>query len=340
MLGHIIVTAVNAVFPIVGLILLGYILKRVGFLGEAFIKNGSKLVFNLALPSMLFLNVYEIGSLGDIPWSFVLYCGGVICLLFAIGLVMAVAGTKVPERRGVIWQCAFRSNFAIIGMPLAASLGGAEAEAVAAIVSALAIPMFNIMAVVSLSVFVSGSDAKRPSPSGILKSIVKNPLIIGVALGLACIGIRALQQRVLGDVAFSLRMQGKPLYTVLSNLKSMTTPLALIVLGGQCEFSAVKGMFREIAMGALGRIVLAPALAISGAVLLGKMGLITCGAGELAALIALCGSPVAVSSAIMATEMKNDSQLATQLVVWTSAGSVLTIFLTVCILMATGLLAV
>ena len=340
MLGHIIITAINAVFPIVGLILLGYTLKRRGFLSEPFIKNGSKLVFNVALPSMLFANVYDIGNIGDIPWGFVIYCAGVICLLFGIGLVMATVGTKVPERRGVIWQCAFRSNFAIIGMPLAASLGGEEAEAVAAIVSALAIPMFNIMAVVSLSAFVSGNDAKRPTLRGFVKSVVSNPLIIGVTLGLFCIGIRALQQKLFGDVVFSLKTQGKPLYTVLSNLKALTTPLALIVLGGQCEFSAVKGMFREILIGTFGRIVLAPTLAIGGALLMAAMGYITCGAGELAALIALCGSPVAVSSAIMATEMKNDAQLATQLVVWTSAFSVLTIFLAVCILMATGLLAV
>ena len=340
MLVHIIVTAFNAVFPIVGLILLGYFLKRIGFLPEAFIKAGSTLVFTVALPSMLFINVYDIGSLGDIPWPFVLYCAGVICLLFGIGLVMALLGTSVPERRGVIWQCAFRSNFAIIGMPLAASLGGAEAEAVAAIVSALAIPMFNIMAVVCLSAFVSGNDAKRPTLRTFGKSIVKNPLIIGVALGLACIGIWALQQHCLGEVVFSLKNQGKPLYTVLTNLKAMTTPLALIVLGGQCEFSTAKGMFREIAIGTLARIVLAPTLAICGALLMEKMGIITCGPGELAALIALCGSPVAVSSAIMATEMKNDPQLAAQLVVWTSVGSVLTIFLTVCILMSAGLLVV
>lgn len=340
MLGHIIITAVNAVFPIVGLILLGYFLKRRGFLSEAFIKNGSAVVFRVALPSMLFINVYDIGNIGDVPWGFVIYCAGVICVLFAIGLVLAVVGTKSPERRGVIWQCAFRSNFAIIGMPLAASLGGAEASAVAAIVSALAIPVFNIMAVISLSVFVSGNDAKRPTLRSFAKSVVRNPLIIGVVLGLVCIGIRALQQRIFGEVVFSLKAQMEPFYTVLSNLKSMTTPLALIVLGGQCEFSTVKGMLREIVIGTLGRTVLAPALAIGGALLLSKTGLITCGAGELPSLIALCGSPVAVSSAIMANEMKNDAQLAAQLVVWTSAFSVLTIFFTVCILMACGLLTV
>lgn len=340
MLGQIILTAFNAVFPIVGLILLGYFLKRGGILSAGFIKNGSTLVFHVALPCMLFINVYDIGDLGNIPWNFVIYCAGVICVLFAIGLVLALVGTKTPERRGVIWQCTFRSNFAIIGMPLAMSLGGAEAAAVAAIVSALAIPMFNIMAVVCLSAFVSGNETKRPSLKTFLKSVAGNPLIIGVMLGLVCVGIRMLQQRIFGEVMFRLNVQGKPLYAVLSNLKSMTTPLALIVLGGQCEFSAVKGMFREILIGSLGRIVLAPTLAIGGALLASKMGLITCGPGEYASLIALCGSPVAVSSAIMATEMKNDSQLATQLVMWTSVGSVLTVFLTVCILMACGLLAV
>jgi predicted permease len=52
------------------------------------------------------------------------------------------------------------------------------------------------------------------------------------------------------------------------------------------------------------------------------------------------GSPVAVSSAIMAGSMKNDEQLATQLVVWTSLLSIVTIFATVCLLMGMGLLAV
>jgi len=58
------------------------------------------------------------------------------------------------------------------------------------------------------------------------------------------------------------------------------------------------------------------------------------------ALICLFGTPVAVSSAIMAAGMKNDTQLATQLVVWTSLLSLLTLFLFFCIMMSMGLLPV
>lgn len=53
----ILVTSVNAVLPIVLLILLGYLLKRVKFLNANFVKMGNKFVFNVCLPCMLFINV-------------------------------------------------------------------------------------------------------------------------------------------------------------------------------------------------------------------------------------------------------------------------------------------
>lgn len=93
-------------------------------------------------------------------------------------------------------------------------------------------------------------------------------------------------------------------------------------------------------VGTLGRIVFAPVLGIGAAILLGRWGILSCGHAEYPALIALFGSPVAVSSAIMAAGMKNDAQLATQLVVWTSVGSVATIFILTCTLMFWGFVAV
>jgi predicted permease len=54
-------------------------------------------------------------------------------------------------------------------------------------------------------------------------------------------------------------------------------------------------------------------------------------------LLALFGSPVAVSSAIMATQMKNDEELAGQLVVWTTITSSFTIFAIITILKSIGI---
>ena len=359
------VTAVNAIVPIILLILLGYFLKKYKFLSQNFIKTGNKFVFKVCLPCMLFINIYDsMDSFADIRWDVVLYSVLVICVIFGLGLVTAIFATKKPERRGVILQCTFRSNFAIIGLTLVERLGGDTG--LAGIISAFSIPIFNILAVISLVIFVKEEPQPEPqegetfeaaqgdlspgvqatkskhSIKNILLNIVKNPLIIGVFLGLVCVGIREIERACSGgDVVFALNNQFKFLYTAIKDLKAIASPLALIVLGGQFEFSALKGMTKEIITGTAWRIVIAPLIGIGVAVLLSKYtNLFTFGSDVYPTLIALFGTPVAVSSAIMAGEMKNDEQLATQLVVWTSICSIVTIFFMVFILMAAGLLVI
>lgn len=337
---HILETAVNAVVPIVLLILLGYVLRQKGFLTEGFVSVGSKLVFTLLLPVMLFINVYEIESIADIRWDVAAYCVGMVLFLFVLGLVLIPLITKVPERRGVILQCLFRSNTAIIGLSLAATLGSSEAVAVTSVATAFTVPVLNILGVIALMIYVDRGDGHKVDIRGILKNIAANPLIIGIMLGMCALLIRTVQVACFGEVVFSLSKDLKFLYTALNNLKAITSPLALLVLGGQFEFSATKGLLKEITAGTLLRVAAAPLIAIGTAVLLTRIGLISFGVDEYPALIAIFGTPVAVASAIMAGQMKNDEQLATQLVVWTSICSIVTMFLTVCLLMAAGLLAV
>ncbi len=335
-LSNVFFTAVNAVVPILLLILLGYGLKRIGWVNDNFAKTGNKLVFNIFLPVMLFVSVYSIESIAAIQWDIVIYSSLIICLLFFIGYLIAIFGTKSPERKGVLLQCTFRSNYAIIGLPLAAALGGNEAMAVTSVISAFAIPFFNLFSVLSLSMFIKEKEQKKRN---LLKEIIMNPMIIGVAMGLLALVIRQAQAQLIGDVVFSLKSDTKFLYTVLDNIKNLTSPFALFIMGAQFEFSAVKGLLKEIVFGTVARVVIAPLIGIGLAFILSaKFGIISCGAAEYPALLALFGAPTAVSGAVMAIQMKNDEQLATQLVVWTSLFSILTIFLTVCILMPAGLL--
>ena len=374
---NILLTAINAIFPIILLILLGYFLKRFKFLNDNFVKIGNKFVFKICLPCMLFINIYDkMNSFADIRWDVVLYSVIAIVVIFGLGLVTAVLTTKKKNRRGVILQCSFRSNFAIIGLSLFAFLYGEEW--LAGIISAFSIPVFNILAVIALSVFLEEEkslsenkpvdvvmeEAVQSSPGvqatkskhsikKVLLNIVKNPLIIGVAVGLVFVGIREIERACGGvkivevngaqveQLAFSFKDHLTFLYSCASNLKAIASPLALIVLGGQFTFSAVKGMTKEIIVGTLWRILFAPLIGIGVAILLSTYtDLFTFEAEVYPTLIALFGTPVAVSSAIMAGEMKNDEQLATQLVVWTSLGSIITLFATVFILMSFGLLAV
>ena len=145
-------TSINAVIPIILLILIGYLLKRIKFINEFFVKIGNKFVFNVCLPCMLFINIYDkMDSFADIRWDVVAYAVTVICVIFGLGLLTAVLTTKKAKRRGVVLQCTFRSNFAIIGLTLVDRLGGDLG--LAGMISAFSIPIFNILAVIALSVF-------------------------------------------------------------------------------------------------------------------------------------------------------------------------------------------
>lgn len=334
----ILLTAVNSIFPIVTIILLGCWLKHIGFLTEAFLEGGNKLVFRLLLPTMLFFNVYKTEDTAAIPWDLILYCVIALLILFLLGMATVGLFTKDPRQKGVILQNVFRSNTSVIGIALADALGGSAAVAVSAILTAFTVPVLNILAVIALSMYM-GADARKPSIKDTFIRIIKNPMIDGILLGMLCLGIRTAQQRYLGRVVFSIREELPFLYTAISQIAAITSPLALLILGGQFSFAASGKLFRQIAAGTLWRIAAAPLLAIGSAYLLTRAGLLHCGPTEYPGLIAVFGTPAAVSSPIMAAEMHNDAQLAAQLVVWTHIGSIVTIFITVCLLMQANLLA-
>lgn len=323
------VFAANAVLPIVLMIALGYFFKRIGLLNQGFLDVGNKLTFRVLIPALLYYNIYGIGSLGEINFGFVLYGLAAVVVIFLVSTLITCLFTKDQGKRGSLIQAVFRSNYAIIGLPLASSLFGDKGAAAAGVMSAFCVPLFNILAVVTLTIFNNGSQKKKIDVKKILIGIVKNPLIIATVLGLLTLAVRELF--VLWGARFRLR-DIEFLYKTLENLKSICTPFALIVLGGRFEFSAVKRQLRYIVFGTLMRTVAVPVLGLAVAYFF-IPGL----SGEhFATYVAVFGTPVAVASAIMAKEMGADDELAGQLVVWTSLVSTVTIFIYVAIFRAIG----
>lgn len=334
--------ALNAVIPILLLILLGYLLRASGFFDEKFAKAANKLVFRTALPILLFYNIYTVESMAVFDLSAVVYAALGVFVLFLLGMPVAVLTVPDRRQRGVVVQCAFRSNFAIIGLPLGAALGGAAGSALTAIVSAVTVPLFNVLAVISLTVFLGeedGTGKHRIDVRSLLRKIATNPLIIGVLAGVLALVVRMLLPRGADGVpVFSLQHDVPMVFQALKWMANMATPLALISLGGQFSFRATGRLWRQITIGTLMRIVVAPVLGVGVAWLLTHAGVMHADAAQYAAYIALFGSPVAASSAIMASEMGNDEQLAAQYVVWTSIGSAITIFLIAVVCRSAGLL--
>ena len=116
--------AVNAVIPIMILMVLGYALKKIGLMSMEFSKQINKVVYRVFLPTMLFLNIYKIESFAAIDFGYVFHSVAAVFVIFAVSIPLVCLVSRKNSHRGVLLQATFRSNYAFIGIPLAQSLFG------------------------------------------------------------------------------------------------------------------------------------------------------------------------------------------------------------------------
>lgn len=309
--------ALNAILPITILIFLGYLLRKINLVSKSVFEGLNKLCFYVFLPLMLFKGIYDTSSIADIDGRLVLFILVVSLVIFTIGAILVKLLVKDDKKKGVILQGVFRANYAIIGISLAEAIAGSEGVMIASLVSLVTIPLYNLLGTVALTMFIKGEDKKSHFKHS-LKKIVTNPLIIGVCLGILVLVVRFIFEA--NSIAFRLS-DIVVLDKTLSSLSKITTPLALITLGGLFEFKAMKGMQKEIIITVLSRLVLIPV-----SVFLITYFFFDYSSAEYSVLIACFASPIAVASAVMAKEMDNDETLANQIVVWSVVCSIITIF--------------
>ena len=145
--------AANATLPIIIMVTIGYLCRRVGLIDASLTKNLNKLSFRLFLPIMMFLNVYSIDSSMNIGVGYIIFGCLATLAVFGIALIAVPLISKKGDVRAVLTQATFRSNFALIGIPLSESLFGAEGAAIASLLSAFSIPLFNVLAILCFSFF-------------------------------------------------------------------------------------------------------------------------------------------------------------------------------------------
>jgi predicted permease len=308
------VFSVNVVAPLFMLIAAGYVAKCLRFLSPVFLSDANKFTFKFLLPVLLFQNI-QVAFRGDFSNTRLIFAALAGVLVVIALLHIAVLPVKGRGAKGSMIQGIYRSNFLIYGVPLATSMYGHDAMVPVAMLMGVIIPVYNIAAVVILTVF----SEKRPvslSLKNIIVDILRNPLII------ACIA---------GSIAGVLDLRfptviNKP----LDDLATIATPLALLIMGGEFRFRSLQNNFAKVFLASLGRLVIVPLLAIIVFIHVGFRDM------ELAALLSLFATPTAVTSFIMAENMGCDGELSAQIVVLTTALSAFTIFAFVFVLKSLG----
>ncbi|MEG2543218.1 MAG: AEC family transporter [Longicatena sp.] len=302
------ILAFNVVCPLFLMMILGYFLKMLHIFDDLFLRKLNTICFQVFLPMLLFINVYQSNFKEAFQPELILFAVGCVCSIFVVLMIVVPKIEKNNNRRGIIIQGTFRSNYILFGLPIASSLFGETNTGTTAILIAFVVPLYNVLSVIALEVFRMGNmNGKR-----ILLGIIKNPLIIAGVFAFAFIGcgiqLPMVVEKTMKDIA------------------SIATPLALIILGGSFAFSKIGHNIGTLTLVILCKLVLLPLAILSVAILLGYKGM------ALGALLAMACSPTAVSSFTMAQQMGGDDELAGQIVVVSSLLSVVTIFMWISIL--------
>ena len=326
-MGENLAISVNAVLPLIICMAAGYLFRRTKLVDEGFCRKCNTFCFKTFLPLMIFMNVYNSDLESAVQPGAFLFAAAAVLVIFAAAFLIIprilkkgsvdTAGSPVSaaSRQAVLIQCIFRSNFVIFGYQVVANVYGAGQAAVASVMAAIVVPLYNVLAVITLEYFTNSKNGLRP----VILGIIKNPLIIGA--------VAALLFKLSG-----LTLPA-PLHTGLSDMAGMATPLALVVLGGTFHFDALRRNAGALAIGTLGKIIVAPLVMVPIAAALGFRD------ANLLSLVIVFASPAAVNSYTMAAAYGHDPELAGQLVVVTSVLSMVSVFGWIFLLRTLGLIA-
>ena len=309
--------SLNATLPGFALMVLGWVLKRARFLNDEFIRVANRLVFNVALPCMLFLDIAGMDPSQLLDGRFVAY-GFVVTLLSILG-IWALTRLFLKDRTqvGAFVQGAYRSSAAILGAALITNIYGDAGYAPLMILAS--VPLYNVFAVLILVLEAGGGgklDGARVKRAAL--NVCKNPIILGILAGMP------------------FALLGIPIPAMASKcasmLGSLATPLALLAIGaGFVWGDALQKAGPTVAASAI-KLVVLPALFLPVAVRLGFRN------EQLMAILIMLGSPSTPSGYIMAKQMGNDGVLANGIVVLTTLLAAVTITGWIFLLRTLGLL--
>ena len=294
--------AFHAIVPLFLIIAVGYTVKRLGWIGPEEVRRLNKVTFYTFMPVMLFYNIYTSDFSHAVRLPYALFVVGMALAMILLAFLITLAAEKTPERRGVMIQAAFRSNFVLLGLPIAAELLPDSNLGVTALMVAIVVPIYNMMSVVVLEYFRGG----KPRAGEVLLAVVKNPLILGSVAGLLVQALHITLPEVL--VSFAGKMN------------SAATPLILLLLGASFETREIARYKKELLVCVGLRLVVFPGAILTLAAALGLRDI------EFVTVLAMTAAPTAVNSFNMAQQLGGDSQLAGSAVVVSTAASFFTLF--------------
>ena len=297
--------SLNATMPVFLMMVLGYVLHRkTSLLNDEFADYLNTFVFKLALPVQLFKSLSQEDFHAVWDSGMVLFCFAVslASILLLLGLSIFLRDRSL---RAEFVQAGYRGSQALLGVALLQNIYGSSVGAgPLALVLIGAVPLYNVAAVLLLTLMTPGGRLDRKTVGKALRGIITNPIILGIAAGLVW-SLLGLPQPVI-------------LQRAVSSLASTATPMGLLALGACIDPKKAAGCWKPTLIASLFKLVFFVMLFLPLAVKLGYRG------ETLTALLIMLGSPATVSCFSMARSMGHEGVLSASAVMLTTVCSAFT----------------
>lgn len=308
--------SLNVTLPIFIIIVVGGFLKRIGLLTEGFTSVADKFVFKVALPVQLFRDIAAMDIRADFSGKFVVFCMVATTCMFAATWILGAIFLKDKSMVGAFAQAAARGSAAILGIAFVENIYGDSGMTPMMIVAA--VPLFNIYSVIILTVTSSEGKFNGALVKKLIKGVVTNPIILGIAAGM----VWSLLQL--------------PMPVILSKsvnyIATTATPLALLVLGATFKGREALSKIGPTIAAAFLKLVAIPAAIFPFAIHMGFRG------SELVAIMIMLASPTTVTCYIMAKNMGGDDTLSASVVMMATLLSSVTLTMWVFVMKTFGMI--
>lgn len=295
--------SLNATIPVFLLMVLGLVLRKLGWIDEVFASRMNKFVFRIPLPVLLFQDLATVDFYEMWDGKFVFFCFAITFLEILLAGLFSLL-LKDRSTRGEFIQASYRSSAALLGIAFIQNIYGSAGIAPLMIIGS--VPLYNIMAVVVLAFF---SPQKKNLDAGTfkktLKGIISNPIIIGILAGM----VWSLLKLPLPQIAEK----------TVSSIGATATPLGLMAMGASFNFRKALGQKKPAVAASFLKLAGFCALFVPLAILLGFRQ------EKLVAILIMLGSATTVSCYVMAKNMDHEGTLTSSVVMLTTLGSAFTV---------------
>ena len=307
--------SLNATIPIFLMMLLGMLFRKLGWMDEVFAAKMNKFVFLVPLPVLLFeqLATVDFSEVWDI--KFILFCFVVTAISITISTVISLLW-KDRSIKGEFIQATYRSSAALLGIAFIQNIYGTAGMAPLMIIGS--VPLYNIMAVVVLSVFKPGNNSfDKALVKKTLKGIATNPIIIGIVAGFVWSALKLSMPSIL--------------HKTVSSIGATATPMGLMSMGATFEMKKATSKMKPTLVAVFMKLVGFCAIFLPMAALLGFRN------EELIAILVMLGSATTVSCFVMARNMGHEGTLSSGVIMMTTLLSAFTLTMWLDVLRSFGL---